>query len=215
MRPTSLCRRRLRRLCRRAGRFRRHALPGCAAAAASSLVPCGHCLRAAPAFARLHAAYGYDYPLDGPTGACKYGRQPALQGALASLLRQQLQSTHERPEIDLVAAVPLAPARLAERGLTCRMPWRRQSLLQSAAASPTTCVCANATLRRRLRSTAASDCAMRDAFCVKRRCDGLSIAIVDDVSTTGATLDALAKALQKSGQNGSKLAFCQASDHKI
>ena len=64
-----------------------------------------------PAFARLHAAYGYDYPLDGLISACKYGRQPALQGALASLLRQQLQSTHERPEIDLVVAVPLAPAR--------------------------------------------------------------------------------------------------------
>lgn len=140
-------------------RVRRHALPIVRRGGGSSLVPCGHCLRAAPAFARLHAAYGYDYPLDGLIGACKYGRQPALRGALASLLRQQLQNTHERPEIDLVVAVPLAPARLAERGLTCRMPWRRQSLLQSAAASPTTDVCAAATLRRRLRSTAASDCA--------------------------------------------------------
>lgn len=51
-------------------------------------------------------------------------------------------------------------------------------------------------------------------FCVKRRCDGLSIAIVDDVSTTGATLDALAKArCKKRAQNGSKAwVLARASD---
>lgn len=191
--------------------------PVCAAAAASSLVPCGHCLRRPPAFARLHAAYGYDYPLDGLIGACKYGRQPALQGALASLLRQQLQSTHERPEIDLVVAVPLAPARLAERGFN--LP---DALAQAVAATiggriaHDLCVRKRNTApqaaldrRQRLRN-------VRDAFCVKRRCDGLSIAIVDDVATTGATLDALAKALQKAGAKRVEAwVLARASDHKI
>lgn len=191
--------------------------PVCAAAAASHLVPCGHCLRKAPSFARLHAAYGYDYPLDGLIGACKYGCQPALQGALASLLRQQLQKVAERPEIDMVIAVPLAPARLAERGFN--LP---DALARAVAATiggrlvHDLCVRKRNTApqaaldrRQRLRN-------VRDAFCVKRRCDGLSIAIVDDVATTGATLDALAKALQKVGAKRVEAwVLARASDHKI
>jgi len=174
--------------------------PVCATASASSLVPCGHCLRRPPAFARLHAAYGYDYPLDGLIGACKYGRQPGLQGALASLLRQPLQQVREQPEIDLVIAVPLAPARLAERGFN--LP---DALAQAVAATiggrlaHDLCVRKRNTApqaaldrRQRLRN-------VRDAFCVKRRCDGLSIAIVDDVATTGATLDEAARTLKLHG----------------
>jgi predicted amidophosphoribosyltransferase len=40
-----------------------------------------------------------------------------------------------------------------------------------------------------------------DAFCVETRLDGLSVAIVDDVVTTGTTLDALAEMLKKQGAN--------------
>lgn len=40
---------------------------------------------------------------------------------------------------------------------------------------------------------------VRHAFGVKRRCDGLSIAIVDDVATSGATLSALSKMMKKQG----------------
>jgi hypothetical protein len=44
---------------------------------------------------------------------------------------------------------------------------------------------------------------VRHAFGVKQRIDGLSVAIVDDVATSGATLSALAEKLKKQGQNGS------------
>ncbi|WP_230369732.1 ComF family protein [Paludibacterium denitrificans] len=40
---------------------------------------------------------------------------------------------------------------------------------------------------------------VRDAFGVKRRLDGLCVAIVDDVATSGATLSALAETLKKQG----------------
>jgi len=40
---------------------------------------------------------------------------------------------------------------------------------------------------------------LRHAFCVETRLDGLSVAIVDDVVTTGTTLDALASELKKQG----------------
>lgn len=40
---------------------------------------------------------------------------------------------------------------------------------------------------------------MRGAFACKQRFDGLSVALVDDVITTGASLNELAKTLKKSG----------------
>ncbi|UDM18817.1 ComF family protein [Vogesella sp. XCS3] len=101
---------------------------------------------------------------------------------------------------DLIIPVPLAAARLRERGFNLpdalaraladtmrvrfddQLCWRKRNTDSQAALNR----------RERLRN-------VRDAFGVKRRCDGLHIAIVDDVASTGATLHSLAKTLRKSG----------------
>lgn len=191
--------------------------PQCAASAGSSLVPCGHCLRQRPAFDVLYAAYGYDYPLDGLIGACKYGGQAALQGVLSALMPQLLANHPDPAAVDLIIPVPLAAGRLHERGFN--LP---DALARTVAATIGArfdhglCVRKRNTAQQASLSRGERLQNIRDAFSVKRRCDGLCIAIVDDVATTGATLDAVAKALKKAGTRRVEAwVLARASDHKI
>lgn len=180
-----------------------HRCPICQAPAASAQAPCGDCQGRHPAFSHLYSAYDYDYPLEGLITRCKYAPSPALQGVLASLMPQALlhaQSGAGDRLPDLVIPVPLAAVRLRQRGFNLpdalaraladtmrvrfddQLCWRKRNTDSQAALNR----------RERLKN-------VRDAFGVKRRCDGLHIAIVDDVASTGATLHSLAKTLRKSG----------------
>ncbi|SCK11104.1 ComF family protein [Vogesella sp. LIG4] len=174
--------------------------PQCQAAVASGAAPCGDCQRLQPAFDRLLAAYDYDYPLDGMISRCKYGPQPALQGALAQLMLTLPQRHADLAVPDLIVPVPLAAAKLAQRGFN--LPAALAAPLAATMRAPL-----SGELCWRKRNTAPQAglnraerlANLRDAFGVKHRCDGLYIAIVDDVASTGATLHALAKSLKKSG----------------
>lgn len=184
-------------------RHQGHRCPICQAPAASAQAPCGDCQGRHPAFSHLYSAYDYDYPLEGLITRCKYAPSPALQGVLASLMPQALLHAQNGAGYrlpDLVVPVPLAAARLRERGFNLpdalaraladtmrvrfddQLCWRKRNTDSQAALNR----------RARLKN-------VRDAFGVKRRCDGLYIAIVDDVASTGATLHSLAKTLRKSG----------------
>ena len=197
--------------------LRQPACPICAQHAGSAIAPCGQCLRHPPAFDVLYAAAAYDYPLDSLIIACKYGKHATLQGTLAQLMKNIPARLVTTPEIDLVIPLPLASARLAERGFN--LP---DALARTVAATINSrfndqlCVrkrntAQQATLNRqqRLRN-------MHDAFSVNHRCDGLCIAIVDDVATTGATLDSLARSLKKAGAKRVEAwVLARAFDHKI
>lgn len=180
-----------------------HRCPICQTPAASAQAPCGDCQGRHPAFSHLYSAYDYDYPLEGLITRCKYAPSPALQGVLASLMPQALLHAQNGAGYrlpDLVVPVPLAAARLRQRGFNLpdalahaladtmrvrfddQLCWRKRNTDSQAALNR----------RARLKN-------VRDAFGVKRRCDGLYIAIVDDVASTGATLHSLAKTLRKSG----------------
>jgi len=98
--------------------------------------------------------------------------------------------------------VPLAPQRLASRGFN--QAWEIARPLARRLG-----VRADATLLTRRRDTAAQltldlparQANLRDAFALARpmRLDGLHIAVVDDVMTTGATLRAAAAVLKAHG----------------
>lgn len=173
--------------------------PCCAAPQASDQAPCGHCQRRLPAFDTLHALYRYDYPLDGLIMRCKYGRQAQLQGALAWLLAQAI-CRENTPKYDFIIAVPASAQRLSERGFN--LP---DALAQTMAATIGSPLATDWCMRKRNTTPQASlDRAqrlrnLRDAFSVKRSCNGLSLAIIDDVATTGTTLDSLAATLKKAG----------------
>lgn len=158
---------------------------------------CGHCLSHPPLFTRTTAAYAYAFPLAQLIQAMKYHEQLALAHTFAEKLSQRIDKD-TLP--DYVIPMPLHPTKLRERGFN-------QSLLLAAELARRHDLELLALACRRVRDTPPQSALpwkernknMRDAF----RCDidlsGKRVALVDDVLTTGASLNALAKAVQKRG----------------
>ncbi|HET7831896.1 MAG TPA: ComF family protein [Gallionella sp.] len=159
---------------------------------------CGHCLSHPPRFTRTIAVFSYSFPLDKLIQAMKYGEQLALAHAFAAKLAKRAGEHETLP--DLVIPMPLHPAKLRARGFN-------QSLLLAAKAAhklnlrllPHAC--------RRVRDTPPQSTLawkerrknVRNAF----RCDvdltGKRVVLVDDVLTSGSSLNALAEAVHQRG----------------
>ncbi|OGT02956.1 MAG: phosphoribosyltransferase [Gallionellales bacterium RIFCSPLOWO2_02_60_31] len=170
--------------------------PSCALPAPAGEV-CGQCLKHPPLFARTTAVFGYAFPLDKLIQAMKYGEQLALAYAFAEKLACRIDKTGLP---DCIIPMPLHPAKLRERG------FNQSQLLAAKIAReldlellPHAC--------RRVRNTPPQSTLpwkerkknMRDALCCDADLTGKRVALVDDVLTTGASLNALADAVQKRG----------------
>ncbi|MGB8077670.1 MAG: double zinc ribbon domain-containing protein [Gallionella sp.] len=158
---------------------------------------CGHCLAQPPAFSRTTAVFGYAFPLDKLIHGMKDGEQLALADGFAKRLLQRIDKS-DLP--DYIIAMPLHPVKLRERGFN-------QSMLLAATVArelrlkllPYAC--------SRVRDTPPQSALpwkerkknVRNAFSCDMDLAGKRIALVDDVLTTGASLNALAGAVQKRG----------------
>ena len=158
---------------------------------------CGHCLRDPPLFTSTTAVFAYAFPLDRLVQALKYGEQLALANAFAEKLALRIDKS-DLP--DCLIPMPLHPAKLRERGFN-------QSLLLAKILSRKLNIQLLPHACQRVRDTPPQSALpwkerrknVRNAF----RCDtdltGKKVALVDDVLTTGASLNALADAAQKRG----------------
>lgn len=195
-----------------AGRFNGDAprCLSCATRLPASAPRCGQCIgRPAPtALQTCAAAVDYAYPWDGLIVRFKFRQEPGWAGPFArQMLRSPLANTL-LSQCDLVTPVPLAPARLAERGYN--QAWELVKALQrrcSSHARPP--ALADALVRlidapaqhrlsreQRLRN-------LQGVFAAHPlhtpRLLGRHVLLVDDVTTTGATLQAAAQALVQAG----------------
>ncbi len=171
--------------------------PGCpqCAAPSSSGAVCGRCLSHPPRFDAVSAAVAYAYPADALVQAFKYGGNHAAGRFLGRALAAK---THERP--DLVVPIPLATGRLAERGFN-----QAVELARTVCNTHGYALAAHAC--RRVRETPSLTHmpfterarSIRDAFVCDANVAGKTVAVVDDVVTTGATLNELARMLKRAG----------------
>lgn len=158
---------------------------------------CGHCLADPPLFTRTTAVFAYSFPLDKLIQNMKYGEQLALASAFAKKLVQRI-GTGDLP--DCIVAMPLHPVKLRERGFN-------QSLLIARAAARELKLELQPNACRRVRDTPPQSALpwkerrqnVRNSFCCDLDLTGKRIALVDDVLTTGASLNALASAARKRG----------------
>src|SRR5882672_4342416 len=156
---------------------------------------CGSCVADPPHFDGTTALWLYEFPCDRLVQALKYRAWLAL----APFFARQLVS-RVLPAVDLVVPMPLHPDRLALRGFNQAVEIARgvakQSRLRLAPRGA-----------RRVRSTAAQTDLpyeerarnVRGAFACDLDLTGKSVAVVDDVMTTGATLNELARVLKRAG----------------
>ncbi len=191
----------------------------CACAVTPPALLCGRCLTHPPAFDASFAATRYAPPVDLLVQALKFRAQLPLAQAFAQWLLESLPGTLPEGSDrqvdaalpnqgalavagDLLIAVPLSAERLAERGFNQAQEIARP--LARALRLPLiseTCVRVRDTLPQSGLALADRRDNMRGAFAVIHRqaIAGKRVLVVDDVMTTGHTLDALAACLKRHG----------------
>jgi ComF family protein len=157
---------------------------------------CGHCLKETPAFTRTQALFGYGFPVDRLIQQLKYREHLALAPLLGALLAQHLRN--ELPDIWL--PMPLHAKRLKERGFNQAVEIARELAaitgvpMQTGWAIRERDTPPQAGLKREARKKN-----LRGAFKCHHKIARLHVGIIDDVMTTGSTLDALAETLKQAG----------------
>ncbi len=177
-----------------------HACPRCARAMPRDEI-CGRCLRKPAAFDAAIAALAYTFPTDVLITRSKYNGDLATARTLGALLADALLSK-QMGHVDVILPIPLSPKRQAERGYNQAAEIARvvaKALQRPLAAdlmrTRETQKQADLSLKARLKN-------VRDAFSalsLERPLESKCVLLIDDVMTTGATLNEAAKALKAAG----------------
>ncbi|WP_213940241.1 ComF family protein [Pseudomonas sp. dw_612] len=176
----------------------------CALPLPASGLTCGQCLQQPPAFERVAAPWTYSFPLDTLITRFKHNAKWPFGRLLGELLAQFLQHRFdedlERP--DALVPVPLATKRLRQRGFN-------QAAMLARWLSENLDIPCNETLLLRIQDTSAQQQLkaearkrnLRNAFALApgASVSGLHLALIDDVLTTGATAQTLARLLMNAG----------------
>lgn len=171
------------------------ACPRCALPSTRGEV-CGHCLARPPHYDATFAAFRYGFPIDKLVQSFKYGHRLAL----GSHFGRQLALLSESADADLIIPLPLHPRRLRERGFN-------QALELARPVGKAWHIPIDAHSCRRIRHTKAqADLPWRErtrnvrgAFDCASDFTGKRLLLVDDVMTTGASLDELARTVKLHG----------------
>jgi ComF family protein len=159
---------------------------------------CGACLTKSPAFTRTIAALRYTFPVDALIHSLKYQTNLAIAPILANLLITRLETIERIP--DVIIPMPLHPIRLRERGFNQAMEISRYiSKQMGIVLLPDSCSRIKHTPPQTGLPWKDRQKNIRKAFSCKIDLSGKHIALVDDVMTTGATLNELSKVLRKQG----------------
>jgi len=162
---------------------------------------CPDCALTVPAFARTIAAFDYEPPFDSLIGRYKTERRYGLATALAQLLAEATaRQAVLLPPAALLVPIPSSQASLRRRGFNpaaelaaglaarLQLPIRR-GLLQRLREGPRQAA-GNRQARRR---------GAQGLFHCGQPLSGRPVGLVDDVMTTGSTVDAAARALLQAG----------------
>lgn len=142
-------------------------------------------------------AFDYRFPIDRLVRRFKFSADLAIGAYLGDAVTRAVAVA---PMPDLLLASPASSARLRERGFNPALVLARR--IESGLG-----IAVDSRILAKVRHTPAQAGLdrparrrnLRGAFVVRRRLDGMHVAVVDDVMTTGATLSALARVLKDAG----------------
>jgi ComF family protein len=160
---------------------------------------CGPCRKRRPAYTQAWSLYAYAPPLQDAIRLFKYHGKVILATALGDLMCAALRRA---PDADVLMPVPLHPSRLREREYNqailladrlnrqLGLPLSYDNLVRVRRTDPQTDLSRSARLKN-----------LRRSFAVRRPAEvkGKRILLIDDVLTTGTTVNECAKTLRKAG----------------
>ena len=161
---------------------------------------CGQCLRKPPKYEHAFCAYRYAYPIDHLLRAFKFHGRLAYGCMLGELLARSLQASTRDAWPDIIVPVPLSDVRFRERGFNQAIELGR--MLEARLGIP---LRADLVMRtRNTREQAGLDRVarrknIRGAFSMIGSRAAKHVAILDDVVTTGSTVNELARLLKRAG----------------
>ena len=162
---------------------------------------CGACVTHPTSLDACLAAVAYEYPWAGLVSLFKFNSRPAWAPRLAQIMQRNADIKSALHAADCVIPMPLSPVRLRARGYNQALVLARALQVEKL----------DSAVLLRVRETPALSLldredrlrAMTDAFAVEpllaHRLRGKRVVLVDDVMTTGATLQGAATALRRAG----------------
>ncbi len=176
----------------------------CALPLPVSHLTCGECQKRPPAFDHVAVPWRFAFPVDTLISRFKHQAQWPSGRLLAEQMARHLQYAFDEglPRPDMLLPVPLAPRRLRQRGFN-------QAQMLADWLRPALDIGVRADLLQRIQDTqsqqeldaAARRRNLRQAFALSDEVQvrGRHVAVIDDVLTTGATAEALARLLKRAG----------------
>ena len=165
---------------------------------------CDGCLLEPPAYEQVAVPWRYDFPVDSLITRFKHNAKWPFGHLLADVLSQYLQHRFDEdlPRPDALLPVPLAAKRLRQRG------FNQAAMLARWLSKQLDLPCEENVVHRIQDTSAQQDLDakarkrnLRNAFALTTdaHVKGRHLALVDDVLTTGATAQALARLLMNAG----------------
>lgn len=161
---------------------------------------CGDCLQSVLIFHQARALFVYSCPIDQLIMDLKFNYQLVVAKVLGELMADKMQESYGSSLPNVIMPIPLHLQRLRERGfnqalelarpisLALGVPLDYHSCRRPKATDPQTGLSAKVRAQN-----------MRRAFTVHKDLTGQTICLIDDVMTTGHTVNAASRALMKQG----------------
>ncbi len=162
---------------------------------------CGACLKDPPPFDKTFALFRYESPINHLIIYLKFHAQLHYAQALGELFVQGIQRCYQAETLpDVIMPIPLHKTRLRERGFNQALEIARP--IARSLNIPLDFLSVKRVKATEAQSLLAADKRkqnMRNAFASHHSYAGLSIAVIDDVMTTGHTLREFCQLLKKQG----------------
>lgn len=157
---------------------------------------CGRCLGKPPHYDATFAVYRYAFPVDKLLQSFKYAHRLAL----GQWFGERMATLADGLDCDLIVPMPLHRDRLRERGFNQALELARSvSRRTRVALDPHSCVRIRSTRTQAELPWSERVGNVRSAFQCALDLEGKHVLLIDDVMTTGASLDELARTVKLHG----------------
>lgn len=165
----------------------------------STVQVCGACLNQARYFQRTYAVFYYDYPINQLISLAKYGRDLAVLRQLAEMMSPMFAQMDALP--DCIMPIPMHPWYLRWRGFNQSLELAKYlGKVHNIEVDYRSCVCHRYPKKQASLNNNQRAKNVRGIFKVKAKTlDYQHVLIIDDVMTTGATVNELSRVLSDAG----------------